>query len=134
MVLSPTFKQYFSYIGGGNQSTRRKQPTCRNSLTKLYHIMLYRVHLVWEGFELTTLVVIDTDCIGNNKCNYHTITTTTAPINYWKLSLDCITAIQILYINIILHTEIWSKRSFYFHVYMEMLLTKIKRSTLTHLK
>ena len=30
---------------------------------KLYHIMLYRVHLVWAGFEITTLVVICTDCI-----------------------------------------------------------------------
>jgi hypothetical protein len=26
-----------------------------------YHIMLYRVHLAWVGFDLTTLVVIDTD-------------------------------------------------------------------------
>jgi hypothetical protein len=26
-----------------------------------------------------TLVVIGTDCIGSYKCNYHTITTTTAP-------------------------------------------------------
>ena len=32
---------------------------------KLYHIMLYRVHLVWMGFDLTTLVVIGTDCTGS---------------------------------------------------------------------
>ena len=28
----------------------------------------------WAGFELTTLVVIGTDCIGSCKSNYHTIT------------------------------------------------------------
>ena len=42
--------------------------------------MLYRVHLAWEGFELTTLVVICTDCIGSYKYNYHTITTTTVSL------------------------------------------------------
>jgi hypothetical protein len=34
---------------------------------------LYRVHLAWEGFELTTLVVIGTDCIDSYKSNYHMI-------------------------------------------------------------
>ena len=42
---------------------------------KLQHIMLYRT-----GFELTTLMVINTDCTGSCKSNnYHTIMATTAP-------------------------------------------------------
>ena len=43
-------------------------------------IMLYQVHLAWAGFQLTTLVVIGTDCTGSCKSNNHTITTTTAPL------------------------------------------------------
>jgi hypothetical protein len=47
---------------------------------KLYHIILDRVHLAWAGFELTTLVVICTDCTtvrslqrklnGNSRMEY----------------------------------------------------------------
>jgi hypothetical protein len=44
--------------------TRRKSLTCLKSLTN-FHIMLYGVHLTWVGFELTTLVVVGTDCIGS---------------------------------------------------------------------
>jgi hypothetical protein len=42
---------------------------------KLYHIMLYTSP--WSRFELTTSVVIGTDCIGSCKSNFHTITATT---------------------------------------------------------
>jgi hypothetical protein len=65
-----------SFIGGGNRSVRTKQPTCRKS-DKFYYIMLHGVHPAMSGeFELTTLVVICTDCIGSCKSNCDTIMTT----------------------------------------------------------
>jgi hypothetical protein len=50
---------------------------------KLYHIMLYTSP--WSRFELTTKVVIGTDCLGSYKSNYHTITTT---IKICKLTIN----------------------------------------------
>jgi hypothetical protein len=44
---------------------------------------VYRVHLAWAGFELTTLVVIHTNCTG---INYHMITTTATP--HWSLNME----------------------------------------------
>ena len=44
--------------------------------------MLYTSLL--SRFELTTSVVIGTDCIGSCKSNYHTITATTAPVLIWR--------------------------------------------------
>ena len=66
------------FICGGNRSTWRKPPTCRKSLTNL---ITYCIEYTcpWTMIELTTLVLIGTDCIGRCKSNYHTITTTTAP-------------------------------------------------------
>ena len=51
-------------------------------IDKLYHIMLYT--LPWSRLELTTSVLIGTDCICSCKSNYHTITAMTAPENRCK--------------------------------------------------
>ena len=72
----------------------KKLPTCRKSLTNFitYHCIDYTSP--WMGFEITTLVVIDTDCTVSCKSNYHMITTMTTrtckEICVWKKT-NCIT-------------------------------------------
>ena len=65
------------------------------------HIMLYRVHLAWMGFDLTTSVVIDTDCIGICKSNYHTITVAPSFMDLKSSLLSYVTCIYIPYISVI---------------------------------
>jgi hypothetical protein len=85
MPLSTIFQLY-----SGSKFNWWSKPECPGKTIDLpqvtdnfYHIMLYRVHLTWAGFKLTTLVVIGTDCIGSCKSSYHMNTITTAPAK-WK--------------------------------------------------
>ena len=90
------FQQYFScivpvnFISGVNWSTLRKPQTCRKSLTNFITYYCIEHTSPWTGFALTTLVVIDTDCIGSYKSNYHTITTMTTSQYCSRISIiDC---------------------------------------------
>ena len=72
-----------SFIGAGNWSTQRKPLTCRKSLTNFITQCCIKYTSPWAGFELTSLVVMGTDCTGSCKSNYHTITTMMAPKLIW---------------------------------------------------
>jgi hypothetical protein len=58
------------------------QPAASHQQTWSQNIVLSTPRL--SGIRTHNLVVIDTDCIGSCKSNYHTITTTTAPWSVWN--------------------------------------------------
>jgi hypothetical protein len=72
-ITDSTFNN--TYCGFITDSTFNNTYKLTNFITKCQ----YRVHLTLNRFELTTLVVIGTDCTCSYKSNYHMITTTTAP-------------------------------------------------------
>jgi len=85
---------------------------------KFNHIMLYQTHLACAGFELTTLVVIGTDCIGSFKSNYHTITTTMAPISVkrWQIIIVNTTKRKTMIFQNIILPDTYLKKSYDFLV------------------
>jgi hypothetical protein len=91
-----------SFIGRKNWSNQRKSPTCHKSLTNFVTYCCIEYTSPWTEFELTTSVVIDTDCIGRRKSNYHTFTTTTAHFLYWYFPSKFF-IISIHYINYLRH-------------------------------
>ena len=60
-----------------------KPQTCLKSLTNFITYYCIEYTSPWTGFELTTLVMIGTDCTCSWISNYHIITNTTVPTNKW---------------------------------------------------
>ena len=87
LLCSTIFQLYRegqSFLVEETRITRRKPLTCRKSLTNFITYGCIEYISPWAGFELTTSMVLGTDCAGSCKSNYHTIRATSASCNVSK--------------------------------------------------
>ena len=80
LCLTPLLLIFQLYRGGKSHLCRKPEYPVKPTVN-FYHIMLYRVHIHTSGNRIHNFSGdIHTDWIGSCKSNYHTMTTTTAPI------------------------------------------------------
>ena len=85
MVFNTTFNIFELYCEETRVPGENHRPATSHWYTLSHSIVSSTPHMM--GFELITLVAIDTDCIGSYSSNYHMITTTTALSLYGNVVL-----------------------------------------------
>ena len=104
MVFNATFNNISVISCGQCYSWRKPEYTEKTThmaqvTDKLCHILLYRVTLAQAGFELTTLMMINTDCICSYKSNYHKITTARITNIYFQVNVLFLSCIKYIIIE-----------------------------------
>ena len=77
-------------------------------------------------FELTTLVMIGTDCIGSCKPNYHAIIATAAPVLFGDVLTKCQRSFSLFLLLIIL--PVTAIKKYYLIVFLNPVNSKMQRN------